>query len=228
MHEKSSLERTNCFVFMIPRLTAFCPFSSSLSTSHTSDPNPKITHSVVWWSDTQSSLDYTDWHGTDTLRATAYTITPYPMPRVDDLLERFGCARYLTTLDLCKGYWQVPLSEETTAWQHQNPFLVWPIHGDAIWAEGDIRNVSEPHGRGVGRFVRLCRGVPGRHHFQQDSGGLSCSRSRHSQTNQGWRPDHESLQVLLCQVAGGVPGVCHGMWVSKATGGEGESPHWYP
>ncbi len=33
----------------------------------------------------------------------------YPMPRVDDLLERIGRAKYITTLDLCKGYWQVPL-----------------------------------------------------------------------------------------------------------------------
>ncbi|KAL0152849.1 hypothetical protein M9458_051843 [Cirrhinus mrigala] len=36
----------------------------------------------------------------------------YPMPRVDELLERLGRARYITTLDLTKGYWQVPLTEE--------------------------------------------------------------------------------------------------------------------
>ncbi|XP_054872643.1 uncharacterized protein LOC129350363 [Amphiprion ocellaris] len=35
----------------------------------------------------------------------------YPMPRVEDLIERLGNAKYLTTLDLCKGYWQVPLTE---------------------------------------------------------------------------------------------------------------------
>ena len=34
----------------------------------------------------------------------------YPMPRVDELIERLGPARYLTTLDLTKGYWQVPLT----------------------------------------------------------------------------------------------------------------------
>lgn len=37
---------------------------------------------------------------------------PYPMPRVDELVERLGKARYLSTLDLCKGYWQVPLAPE--------------------------------------------------------------------------------------------------------------------
>ncbi|KAI3377106.1 hypothetical protein L3Q82_000303 [Scortum barcoo] len=35
----------------------------------------------------------------------------YPLPRLDDLIERVGQARFITTLDLCKGYWQVPLSD---------------------------------------------------------------------------------------------------------------------
>ncbi|XP_078232523.1 cytohesin-interacting protein isoform X1 [Pogona vitticeps] len=36
----------------------------------------------------------------------------YPMPRVDDLLEKLGGSVYLTSLDLTKGYWQIPLREE--------------------------------------------------------------------------------------------------------------------
>ncbi|XP_044066818.1 uncharacterized protein LOC122882921 [Siniperca chuatsi] len=32
----------------------------------------------------------------------------YPMPRVDKLLDRLGTARFFTTLDLTKGYWQIP------------------------------------------------------------------------------------------------------------------------
>ena len=42
----------------------------------------------------------------------------YPMPRIDELIERLGPARYISTLDLTKGYWQVPLTprarEKTT------------------------------------------------------------------------------------------------------------------
>ncbi len=34
----------------------------------------------------------------------------YPMPRVDKLLDRLGAARFYSTLDLTKGYWQIPLS----------------------------------------------------------------------------------------------------------------------
>lgn len=44
----------------------------------------------------------------------------YPTPRIDDLVERLGKAKYLTTIDLCKGYWQVPLtkrSRELTAFR---------------------------------------------------------------------------------------------------------------
>ncbi|KAK7888647.1 hypothetical protein WMY93_024207 [Mugilogobius chulae] len=37
----------------------------------------------------------------------------YPTPRIDDLLERLGKAQYLTTLDLSKGYWQVPLTVQS-------------------------------------------------------------------------------------------------------------------
>ncbi len=34
----------------------------------------------------------------------------YPMPRVDELLDRLGTARIYSTLDLTKGYLQIPLS----------------------------------------------------------------------------------------------------------------------
>ncbi|KAK7907616.1 hypothetical protein WMY93_016228 [Mugilogobius chulae] len=37
---------------------------------------------------------------------------PYPMPRIDDLLERVGGASYITTLDLSRGYWQLALAPE--------------------------------------------------------------------------------------------------------------------
>ena len=36
----------------------------------------------------------------------------YPMPRIDDLIDRIEGARFITTLDLTRGYWQVPVREE--------------------------------------------------------------------------------------------------------------------
>lgn len=38
---------------------------------------------------------------------------PYPMPRTEELIERIATATYITTLDLTKGYWQVPMAPES-------------------------------------------------------------------------------------------------------------------
>lgn len=37
----------------------------------------------------------------------------YPMPRMDRMLDKIGKAKYITTLDLTKGYWQIPLEGST-------------------------------------------------------------------------------------------------------------------
>ena len=34
----------------------------------------------------------------------------YPMPRIDELMDRLGMFTYFMTLDCTKGYWQIPLS----------------------------------------------------------------------------------------------------------------------
>lgn len=36
---------------------------------------------------------------------------PFPMPRIDDLIDGLSAATYISTLDLTKGYWQVPVAE---------------------------------------------------------------------------------------------------------------------
>ena len=41
----------------------------------------------------------------------ATPIDAYPMPRTDELIDKLGKARYITTLDLARGYWQVPMRE---------------------------------------------------------------------------------------------------------------------
>ena len=37
----------------------------------------------------------------------------HPMPRIDDLIDKIGAAPFKTKIDLSRGYWQVPLSEES-------------------------------------------------------------------------------------------------------------------
>ena len=43
---------------------------------------------------------------------------PFPMPRIEELIDQLATAKFITTLDLTKGYWQVPVhpaSQEKTA-----------------------------------------------------------------------------------------------------------------
>ena len=35
----------------------------------------------------------------------------YPMPRVDNIIDQLGKAKFITTLDLTRGYWQVPMAD---------------------------------------------------------------------------------------------------------------------
>ncbi|KAL0194996.1 hypothetical protein M9458_008568, partial [Cirrhinus mrigala] len=81
------------------------------------------------------------------------TFDGYPMPRVDELLDRLGRARFITTLDLTKGYWQVPLAKdakEKTAfstpnghWQYRT--LPFGLHGAPATFQRLMDVVLRPH-----------------------------------------------------------------------------------
>uniref|UniRef100_A0A1A8NMF2 ribonuclease H n=1 Tax=Nothobranchius rachovii TaxID=451742 RepID=A0A1A8NMF2_9TELE len=52
---------------------------------------------------------------TDYRKLNAVTISDsYPLPRIDDCVDSVGPSRFVTKLDLLKGYWQVPLTEEAS------------------------------------------------------------------------------------------------------------------
>ncbi len=58
----------------------------------------------------------------------------YPMPRVDEFLEKIGQAKFITTLDLCKGYWQVPLSPASRPYTaFRTPLGLYLIYGLSFW-----------------------------------------------------------------------------------------------
>ncbi len=77
----------------------------------------------------------------------------YPMPRVDELFDRLGAARFYLTLDLTKGYWQIPLSplsKEKTAFTtpfglHQFVTLPFGFFGAPATFQRLMDKVLRPH-----------------------------------------------------------------------------------
>ena len=50
---------------------------------------------------------------TDYRKVNAITkVDCFPIPRIDDCIDRIGKANYISKIDLLKGYWQVPLTEK--------------------------------------------------------------------------------------------------------------------
>ena len=77
----------------------------------------------------------------------------YPMARIDELLLRLGPARFISTLDLTKGYWQIPLSASArpkTAFStpeglFQYTVLPFGLHGAPATFQRLMDRVLRPH-----------------------------------------------------------------------------------
>ena len=77
------------------------------------------------------------------------------MPRVDDLIDSLGKAKYVSTLDLARGYWQVPVQEAsrqytaftTPYWLYQFKVMPFGLHGAPAtfqrMMDGVLRGCSE-------------------------------------------------------------------------------------
>ncbi|KYO44367.1 hypothetical protein Y1Q_0012127 [Alligator mississippiensis] len=81
------------------------------------------------------------------------TFDAFPMPQVDDMLERDGQAQYVSTLDLTKGYWQIPMAaadKEKTAFStlwclFQYKRMPFRLHGAAAAFQQLPEHVLAPH-----------------------------------------------------------------------------------
>ncbi len=52
---------------------------------------------------------------TDYRKVNAVTVPDsYPLPRMEDCIDNIGSARFVTKLDMLKGYWQVPLTSQAS------------------------------------------------------------------------------------------------------------------
>ena len=76
----------------------------------------------------------------------------YPMACIDDLLDAVGRAKYLTTLDLAKGYWQVSMHEDDQAkTAFSSPIGFATIYGHAIWFKRSFSNFLKTRGQAATR-----------------------------------------------------------------------------
>lgn len=68
---------------------------------------------------------------TDYRKVNAVTVPDaYPMPRMEDCVDNLGYAKFVSKLDLLKGYWQVPLTErasEISAFVTPDYFLQYTV-----------------------------------------------------------------------------------------------------
>uniref|UniRef100_A0A8C5N2U3 ribonuclease H n=1 Tax=Leptobrachium leishanense TaxID=445787 RepID=A0A8C5N2U3_9ANUR len=85
----------------------------------------------------------------------------YPMPRVDELIDQLGTARYITTLDLTKGYWQIPLTNrarEKTAFStpdgsFQYTRMPFGLHGASASFQRLIDRLLKAHRRYAAAYL---------------------------------------------------------------------------
>lgn len=102
------------------------------------------------------------------------TITdPYPTPRIETLIEDLAGARYISTLDLASGFWQVPLTQEAS----DRTAFVTPLgHYQFIKMPFGLNGASKTFQR---LMDRVLRGLPFAMAYQDDIAVYSLSWEDH-------------------------------------------------
>ena len=85
----------------------------------------------------------------------------YPMPRIDELIEWLGPSRFISTLDITLGYWQVPLTpqaREKTAFAtpdglYQYRVLPFGVHGAPATFQHLMDRVLRSHQQDVVTYI---------------------------------------------------------------------------
>ena len=79
----------------------------------------------------------------------------HPMPRIDEILDQLGGARYFSTLDLASGYWQVPLREED---MEKTTFSVGADHYEFTVMPFGLTNAPATFQRMMGNLLKGIKG----------------------------------------------------------------------
>lgn len=121
----------------------------------------------------------------------------YPMPSIDELLERVGNATFITTLDLSWGRVLAagPGTRDKGAGSIFNTLWQVPIQGDAIRSPGGTSYVPKDHGSGLERGATVCSCLP-------DLEGPCGSPPERPPSDQITWTDHQSQQMCFCMPTG--------------------------
>ena len=65
----------------------------------------------------------------------------FPIPRIDDCIDKVGNSKYVTKFDLLKGFWQVPLTDRAKEVSTYSKRSVL-VQSYAVWDEKFSCNVS--------------------------------------------------------------------------------------
>lgn len=150
------------------------------------------------------------------------TFDAYPMPRVDELLERLGKAKFITSLDLTKGYWQVPVAPEdrtktafaTPEGLFQYVSMPFGLHGAAATFQRLMDAILRPHQEYAAAYIDDMV----IHSEDCDSHLLRLRAVLMSLEATGLTANPKKM--LPGSVRSGIPGVQRGEWENTPTGRE--------
>ena len=81
----------------------------------------------------------------------------YPMPRVDELIDHVGRAKFILTLDLTRGYWQVPVAtDDRPKTAFTTPFGLFQFNVMPFGLQGapaTFQRLMDQVIRGLGEFL---------------------------------------------------------------------------
>ena len=65
----------------------------------------------------------------------------YPMPRIDEMLHQIGQPKFITTLDLTKGYWHALVGPADKKNSILEPHGLVSVQGNTLWTKWGSCNI---------------------------------------------------------------------------------------
>lgn len=144
----------------------------------------------------------------------------FPMPHVTKLVERIGSAKFISTLDLAKGYWQIllmprdqPKTAFGTPWGLYE-FVRMPsgLHGAAATFQRLMEHILVPHTQSMKQHISMTLSSSHRHGCSTNKPWLRYCRNWED------RPNSKPPKVCNSSKANKIPRIPGGTGNHQATG----------